>query len=72
MGVKDVQVEELYAMDEASFEELKPVYGLIFLFKWRSEKDDRPVVANYDFFFATQVSCSHCLPVSLLMMCAGD
>ena len=53
-------------MDEGSFEELKPIYGLIFLFKWRQEKDDRPCVQNYDFFFASQV----CPPIMRSMTAA--
>lgn len=45
-------------MDEASFAQVKPVYGLVFLFKWTGEKDERATVdasSRPGLFFARQV-----------------
>lgn len=71
MGVENVSVEEIYSLDEAtqSGSESSGLYGLIFLFKWREEIDNRPTAndANTeDLFFAKQVVQNACATQALL------
>lgn len=60
-GVKGLQVEELCSLDEESFADLKPVHGLIFLFKY--VEDVNPAgnaVDRDDVYFAKQVINNAC------------
>lgn len=78
-GVEGVQVEEIYNLDVSAFDNIKPVHGLIFLFKWRQEKefDGTPVQDSRldNIFFAKQVinnACATQALISILLNASHD
>ncbi|OQV15890.1 Ubiquitin carboxyl-terminal hydrolase isozyme L5 [Hypsibius exemplaris] len=72
-GVKGVQVEELYMLEEQLFEEFKPIHGLIFLFKWVPEAvDPAKILRHNDIYFAKQVihnACATQAIINILLNC---
>uniref|UniRef100_A0A8C2HSD6 Ubiquitin carboxyl-terminal hydrolase n=1 Tax=Cyprinus carpio TaxID=7962 RepID=A0A8C2HSD6_CYPCA len=59
-GCKGAQVEEIWSMEPENFENLKPVHGLIFLFKWQPGEEPAGSIVQDSrldqIFFAKQVS----------------
>lgn len=70
MGVQGAQVEELYDIQVDFIKQFQPVYGLIFLFKWRkNEADTREPLdpaACPEVFFAKQVINNACATQAIL------
>ncbi|KAK1451523.1 ubiquitin carboxyl-terminal hydrolase, family 1 [Colletotrichum melonis] len=67
MGVKDVKVQEVFAVDEDYVATLpQPVYGLIFLYQYFSENyEDDAVVDSRDVWFANQTTDNACATVAM-------
>jgi len=67
-GVTGVQVEEIFSLEGDSFEDIRPVYGLIFLFKYtdKSAESAGKVVNANNIFFAKQVINNACATQAIL------
>lgn len=66
-GVKGIQVDEIYDLESATIGGLLPVFGLVFLFKWVKEEDNRPVQEEMPgVFFAKQVISNACATQAIL------
>lgn len=69
-GVTGVQVEELWSLDDEHFDNLKPIHGLIFLFKWVQDEEPSGSIVEentYDkIFFAKQLVNNACATQAIL------
>eukprot|EP01100_Stratorugosa_tubuloviscum_P003949 TRINITY_DN1968_c1_g2_i1.p1 TRINITY_DN1968_c1_g2~~TRINITY_DN1968_c1_g2_i1.p1 ORF type:complete len:329 (-),score=148.57 TRINITY_DN1968_c1_g2_i1:49-1035(-) len=67
LGAKNIQVQELYSLSIDELQQYKPIYGLIFLFKWTREKDDRLALDHFEnLYFAKQVVNNACATQAIL------
>ncbi|RMJ25554.1 ubiquitin carboxyl-terminal hydrolase [Aspergillus sp. HF37] len=67
-GVKGVKVQEVISLDDEMLAFLsKPVYGLIFLFRWRADDPDKQeATCPEQLWFANQTANNACASVALL------
>lgn len=74
LGVKGVELNDVYLLDPESLAALAPVYGVIFLFKWRQhDQGQLPAGGVYDtdyqnhnIFFAQQTIQDACATIAVL------
>uniref|UniRef100_A0A669EN13 ubiquitinyl hydrolase 1 n=1 Tax=Oreochromis niloticus TaxID=8128 RepID=A0A669EN13_ORENI len=76
-GCRGAQVEEIWSMEPENFENLKPVHGLIFLFKWQPGEEPAGSIVQDSrldhIFFAKQVinnACATQAIISVLLNCS--
>jgi len=67
-GCTGLQVEELWSLEENAFSDLKPIYGLIFLFKWKGDDEEQGKIlfGDTDVFFAKQVINNACATQAII------
>ncbi|RAL06315.1 ubiquitin C-terminal hydrolase 37 [Aspergillus ibericus CBS 121593] len=67
-GVKGVKVQEVISLDEEIMAVLnKPIFGLIFLFRWREDDPDKQEAScPKGLWFANQTASNACASVALL------
>lgn len=74
VGVKGVELEELWTLEDDSLAQLGPLFGLIFLFKWTPGQDTTlgertpltPDQTPPELFFAKQVTTNACATQAIL------
>lgn len=68
IGVKGIQFEELFVLEDDILNQIKPIHGLIFLFKWQKDPEPRQTLEHYDpsLFFAKQTINNACATQAIL------